>query len=86
MNEVRHIFKKEIRPQSHVYRVGKRIVREIEFAMYLDGELQGYARSYLDAELTLNAIVYERLISCAVPTLEEAAAARAEIVVERKAA
>ena len=32
-----------------------------EFAMYLDGELIGYARTYLAAEVTLNEVVFELL-------------------------
>ncbi len=32
-----------------------------DFAMYLDGELVGYAATYLQAEATLNTLVYELL-------------------------
>lgn len=32
-----------------------------EFAMYLDGELVGFARTYYEAEQTLDALVYELL-------------------------
>lgn len=32
-----------------------------DFAMYLDGELVGFARTYEEAEQTLNALVYELL-------------------------
>jgi hypothetical protein len=32
-----------------------------DFAMFLDGELVGYARTYLEAEVTLNQLVYELL-------------------------
>lgn len=34
-----------------------------DFAMYLDGELVGFARTYVDAEQTLDEIVYELLNS-----------------------
>lgn len=34
-----------------------------DFAMYLDGELVGFARTYQDAEQTLDEIVYELLNS-----------------------
>lgn len=34
-----------------------------DFAMYLDGELVGYARTYLEAEVTLDQLVYELLAS-----------------------
>ncbi len=32
-----------------------------DFAMYLNGELVGYAATYLQAETTLNKLVYELL-------------------------
>lgn len=32
-----------------------------DFAMYLDGELVGFARTYQEAETTLDALVYEIL-------------------------
>ncbi len=32
-----------------------------DFAMYLDGELVGFARTYQEAEETLNELVYELL-------------------------
>lgn len=32
-----------------------------DFAMYLDGTLVGYARSYLEGEITLNNLVHETL-------------------------
>ncbi len=32
-----------------------------DFAMYLDGELVGYAPTYLDAETRLNQLVYQLL-------------------------
>lgn len=82
------MFTREIRPEVHVHRnpFNKKLVREIEFAMFLEGEFVGYARSYLDAELTLNEIVFERLSSGSIPTLAEAVAARVEIVEVRKAA
>lgn len=32
-----------------------------DFAMYLDGELVGYARTFLEAEVTLDQLVYELL-------------------------
>jgi hypothetical protein len=38
-----------------------------DFAMYLDGELVGYARTYLEAEVTLDQLVYELLSSGAFP-------------------
>jgi hypothetical protein len=38
-----------------------------DFAMYLDGELVGYARTYLEAEVTLNQLVYELLSSGTFP-------------------
>jgi len=34
-----------------------------DFAMYLDGELVGYARTYLEAEVTLDLLVFELLTS-----------------------
>lgn len=34
-----------------------------DFAMYLDGELVGFARTPQEAEQTLNALVYELLVS-----------------------
>lgn len=34
-----------------------------DFAMYLDSELVGYARTYLEAEITLDQLVYELLSS-----------------------
>lgn len=30
-----------------------------DFAMYLDGELVGYARTYREAEITLDQLVFE---------------------------
>lgn len=33
-----------------------------DFAMYLDGELVGFARTYREAEETLDALVYEILV------------------------
>lgn len=38
-----------------------------DFAMYLDSELIGYARTYLEAEVTLDQLVYELLSSGAFP-------------------
>lgn len=32
-----------------------------EFAMYLDGDLVGFARTYQEAEMTLDELVYELL-------------------------
>jgi hypothetical protein len=32
-----------------------------DFAMYLDGELVGFARTYQEAEVTLDALVFELL-------------------------
>lgn len=34
-----------------------------DFAMYLDGELVGFARTYQEAEVTLDELVYELLSS-----------------------
>ncbi len=42
----------------------KEIVYDCEtrdFAMYLDGELVGFARTYQEAEITLDALVFELL-------------------------
>ncbi len=39
-----------------------------DFAMYLDGELVGYARTYHEAEITLDELVYELLSSGATAT------------------
>jgi hypothetical protein len=42
----------------------KEIIRDREtgdFACYLDGELVAFARSYVDAERTLDELVYELL-------------------------
>lgn len=33
-----------------------------DYAMYLDGELVGFARTYAEAEATLNELVYEIII------------------------
>jgi hypothetical protein len=41
-----------------------------DFAMYLNGELVGYAATYLQAESTLNKLVYELL---AKPSFQKAA-------------
>lgn len=44
---------------------GKGIVFDREtrdFALYLDGELVGFARTYQEAEATLDALVYEILV------------------------
>lgn len=54
-----------------------------DFAMYLDGELIGYARTYLDGEITLNQIVYD-LLSNAAP-VEPDATPEAERAEERDA-
>lgn len=40
-----------------------------DFAMYLNGELVGYAATYLQAESTLNKLVYALLSRPSVPTL-----------------
>lgn len=32
-----------------------------DFAMYLDGELVGFARTYQEAEVTLDELIYELL-------------------------
>lgn len=39
-----------------------------DFAMYLNGELVGYAATYLQAESALNTLVYELLSRPSVPT------------------
>lgn len=39
-----------------------------DFAMYLDGELVGYARTYHEAEVTLDELVFELLSSGATAT------------------
>ena len=39
-----------------------------DFAMYLNGELVGYAATYLQAESNLNTLVYELLSRPSVPT------------------
>lgn len=44
-----------------------------DFAMYLNGELVGYQPTYLQAEATLNQLVYELLASKVVPSCIEAA-------------
>ena len=38
-----------------------------DFALYLDGELVGYAPTYLDGETRLNQLVYSRLTKGVVP-------------------
>jgi len=38
-----------------------------DFGMYLNGELVGYAATYLQAESTLNTLVYELLSRPSVP-------------------
>jgi hypothetical protein len=50
-----------------------------DFAMYLDGELVGYARTYLEGETTLNELVYELLSSGQLPTATERAADADEV-------
>jgi hypothetical protein len=42
--------------------------RSGDFAMYLNGELVGYAATYLQAESNLNTLVYELLSRPHVPT------------------
>jgi hypothetical protein len=32
-----------------------------DYAMYLDGELVGFARTYAEAEITLNQLIFELL-------------------------
>lgn len=41
-----------------------------DFAMYLDGELVAYARTYLEAEIALDQLVYELLSSGFMPQAE----------------
>lgn len=41
-----------------------------DFAMYLDGELVGFARTNREAEDTLDALVYEILTAAYGPTME----------------
>lgn len=51
--------------QTQTQKYQKRIAYDREtkdFAMYLDGELVGYARSYLEAEVTLDQLVYNLLV------------------------
>ena len=38
-----------------------------DFALYLDGELVGYAPTYIDGETRLNQLVYDRLTKGVVP-------------------
>jgi hypothetical protein len=52
------------RPNPEPPTSGKAIVYDPEtrdFAMYLDGELAGFARTYQEAEATLDSLVYEQL-------------------------
>lgn len=41
-----------------------------DFAMYIDGELVGFARSYSEAEVTLDELVFE-LLTCDGRTAKE---------------
>lgn len=43
-----------------------------DFAMYLDGELVGFARTYHEAEITLDQLVYELLSTSVVGQVEQA--------------
>ena len=43
-----------------------------DFAMYLDGELVGFARTYHEAEVTLDQLVFD-LLSRNIPQEEETA-------------
>jgi len=43
-----------------------------DFAMYLDGELVGFARTYYEAEITLDQLVYELLSTSVVGQVEQA--------------
>lgn len=52
---------KEIRTEIHTTKIGKRVRREIEFSLWLNGELVGYAKDRIEAEETLNNLVYNLL-------------------------
>lgn len=43
-----------------------------DFALYLDGELVGYAPTYFDGETRLNQLVYDRLTKGVMPTEADA--------------
>lgn len=43
-----------------------------DFAMYMDGELVGFARTYHEAEITLDQLVYELLSTSVVGQVEQA--------------
>jgi hypothetical protein len=45
-----------------------------DYAMYIDGELVGFARTYHDAEVTLDQLVFELLSSSNVPLATTATA------------
>lgn len=49
-----------------------------DFALYLDGELVGWAKSYLEGEETLDALVYDILNPKVTPVVEEAVNALGE--------
>jgi hypothetical protein len=51
-----------------------------DFAMYLNDELQGYANSYLQAEITLNNLVHDLLLHDVLPV--ETSEAEADSVAE----
>lgn len=43
-----------------------------DFAMYMDGELVGFARTHTEAETTLDALVFELLSTSVVGQVEQA--------------
>lgn len=51
-----------------------------DFAMYLDGELTGYARTYLEAEISLNELAYELLSQGYFPTNHETQTDKQEVL------
>lgn len=40
-----------------------------DYAMYLDGELVGFARTYHEAEVTLDQLVFELMTSAPAPAM-----------------
>lgn len=42
-----------------------------DYAMYLDGELVGYARTYHEAEITLDQLVFELMMGVAPESQKE---------------
>ena len=52
------------RPAPQPTRRGRQVIHHPEtkdFALYLDGELCGFARTYQEGETTLDGLVFERL-------------------------